>query len=67
MPWPKGVRPLVAIVVSHVIEYGADVTRAPKLFSSSRNWTPVIVEPGFAALVRQWSCCRSRSGKLEET
>jgi len=35
--------PVVAMVVSHVIEYGGDVTSAPRLFPSSKNWTPVIV------------------------
>ena len=32
--------PFDADVVSHVIEYGAVVSSAPRLAPSSRNWTP---------------------------
>ena len=32
--------PFDAVVVSHVIEYGAAVSSAPRLAPSKRNWTP---------------------------
>jgi hypothetical protein len=38
------------LVVSQPIEYGAEVTSVPKFAPSSRNWTPVSVEPELDAV-----------------
>jgi hypothetical protein len=35
--------PLLAVVVFHETEYGAELSSAPRLLPSSWNWTPVTV------------------------